>query len=58
MSTVAKDAVEDALSEIVDPHTGVDLVTGKSLKHCVNSLTASIRCVSVPRACTSTNQPD
>ena len=35
MSTVAKDAVEDALSEIIDPHTGVDLVTGKSVNDCV-----------------------
>jgi len=35
MSTVAKDGIESALSEIVDPHTGLDLVTGKSLKDCV-----------------------
>ena len=35
MSTVAKDAVEVALSEIVDPHTGLDLVTGKSVNDCV-----------------------
>ena len=35
MSTVAKDGIESALSEIVDPHTGVDLVAGKSLKDCV-----------------------
>ena len=35
MSTVAKDSIEDALSEVVDPHTGLDLVTGKSLKDCV-----------------------
>ena len=35
MSTVAKDAVENALSEIVDPHTGLDLVTGKSVNDCV-----------------------
>ena len=32
MSTVAKDTIDDALSEIVDPHTGFDLVTGKSIK--------------------------
>ena len=35
MSTVAKDTVEDALSGIVDPHTGLDLVTGKSVNDCV-----------------------
>ena len=35
MSTVAKDGIESALSEIVDPHTGLDLITGKSLKDCV-----------------------
>jgi len=35
MSTVAKDAIEGALSEIVDPHTGLDLVTGKSVNDCV-----------------------
>ena len=35
MSTVAKDSIEDALSEVVDPHTGLDLVTGKSIKNCV-----------------------
>jgi len=35
MSTVAKDTIEDALSEIVDPHTGLDLVTGKSVNDCV-----------------------
>ena len=34
MSTVAKDTVQDALSEIIDPHTGLDLVTGKSVKDC------------------------
>ena len=32
MSTVTKDIIEDALSEIIDPHTGFDLVTGKSIK--------------------------
>ncbi len=35
MSTVVKDSIEDALSDVVDPHTGLDLVTGKSLKDCV-----------------------
>ena len=35
MSTVAKDTIEDALSGIVDPHTGLDLVTGKSVNDCV-----------------------
>ena len=35
MSTVAKDTIEGALSEIVDPHTGLDLVAGKSVKDCV-----------------------
>ena len=35
MSTVAKNTIESALSEIVDPHTGLDLVTGKSVNDCV-----------------------
>jgi len=35
MSTVVKDTIEDALSGIVDPHTGLDLVTGKSVNDCV-----------------------
>ena len=35
MSTVAKDTIEEALSGIVDPHTGLDLVTGKSVNDCV-----------------------
>ncbi|SVA55149.1 uncharacterized protein METZ01_LOCUS108003 [marine metagenome] len=35
MSTVAKDTIEGALSGIVDPHTGLDLVTGKSVNDCV-----------------------
>lgn len=35
MNTVTRDTIEDALSGIVDPHTGLDLVTGKSLKDCV-----------------------
>ena len=35
MSTVAKDTIEEALSKIVDPHTGLDLVTGKSVNDCV-----------------------
>jgi ATP-binding protein involved in chromosome partitioning len=35
MSTVTKDTIEEALSGIVDPHTGLDLVTGKSVNHCV-----------------------
>ena len=35
MSTVTKDTIEGALSEIVDPHTGLDLVTGKSVNDCV-----------------------
>ena len=35
MSTVAKSDIEDALSEVTAPHTGLDLVTGKSLKDCV-----------------------
>lgn len=34
MGTVTKHIVLDALSEIVDPHTGLDLVTGKSVKDC------------------------
>jgi len=35
MSTVTKDTIEEALSGIVDPHTGLDLVTGKSVNDCV-----------------------
>ncbi|MDE0972521.1 MAG: iron-sulfur cluster carrier protein ApbC [Arenicellales bacterium] len=35
MSTVTKDTIEGALSGIVDPHTGLDLVTGKSVNDCV-----------------------
>ena len=35
MSTVTKDSIEEALSGIVDPHTGLDLVTGKSVNDCV-----------------------
>jgi len=35
MSTVTKDTIEEALSGIVDPHTGLDLVTGKSVNNCV-----------------------
>ena len=35
MSTVTKDTIEGALSWIVDPHTGLDLVTGKSVNDCV-----------------------
>ena len=35
MGTVEKSIIEDALSEIVDPHTGLDLVAGKSVKDCV-----------------------
>jgi len=35
MSTVAKETIEGALSEIVDPHTGLDLMTGKSVNDCV-----------------------
>jgi len=35
MSTVTKDTLEEALSGIVDPHTGLDLVTGKSVNDCV-----------------------
>ena len=35
MSAVAKDTIEGALSEIVDPHTGLDLVAGKSVNDCV-----------------------
>ena len=35
MSTVTKDTIEEALSGIVDPHTGQDLVTGKSVNDCV-----------------------
>ena len=35
MSTVTKDTIEVALSGIVDPHTGLDLVTGKSVNDCV-----------------------
>ena len=35
MGTVEKSIIEDALSELVDPHTGLDLVAGKSVKDCV-----------------------
>ena len=35
MITVTKSTIEDALSKIVDPHTGLDLVTGKSVKDSV-----------------------
>ena len=35
MSTVTKDTIEEALSGIVDPHTGLDLVAGKSVTDCV-----------------------
>jgi len=35
MSTVTKDIIEGVLSGIVDPHTGLDLVTGKSVNDCV-----------------------
>ena len=35
MSTVAKDTIEEVLSGIIDPHTGLDLVTGKSVNDCV-----------------------
>jgi len=35
MGTGEKSIIEDALSEIVDPHTGLDLVTGKSVNDCV-----------------------
>ena len=35
MSAVTKDTIEEALSGIVDPHTGLDLVTGKSVNDCV-----------------------
>ena len=35
MSTVTKDTIEEVLSGIVDPHTGLDLVTGKSVNDCV-----------------------
>ncbi len=35
MSTVAKGSIEEALTDVIDPHTGLDLVTGKSLKDCV-----------------------
>ena len=35
MSTVTKDTIEGALSGIVDPHTGLDLVAGKSVNDCV-----------------------
>ena len=35
MSTVTKDTIEEALSGIVDPHTGLGLVAGKSVNDCV-----------------------
>ena len=35
MSTVTKDTIEAALSGIVDPPTGLDLVPGKSVNDCV-----------------------
>ena len=35
MSTVTKDTIEEALSGSVDPHTGLDLVTDKSVNDCV-----------------------
>ena len=32
MSTLTKSTVEDTLKQVIDPNTGIDLITGKTVK--------------------------